>query len=320
MKVTYLDQNHWIKLSQAAYGRGGRPETTAVLEALRQARALGRACFPLSWGHYLETTKRRDSDQRLRLATFMLELSGGITMASPDVVFRHEIEVALGRCFPDLVVPEPFELLGRGAAHAAGDRSFDIPMEWPPGADAMPAPLRAVVEGSLRTAAELTFLSRVSQVGYPLEWGPVTTLTAERQHKASLDQWRGTASRCPPDELEREIYAINLSDIDSLLQEALARHQISLAEFAQLDKLRRRAFLDDMPWQRAEMHLKRQWAKNADLPPRDSDLIDWSFLSLAVSYCDIVVTEKQTANLFSRGFNTRATIVSQLSQLPELVA
>jgi hypothetical protein len=68
------------------------------------------------------------------------------------------------------------------------------------------------------------------------------------------------------------------------------------------------------------MHLKRQWAKNAALPPHDSDLIDWSFLSLAVSYCDIVVTEKQMANLFSRGFNTRATMVSQLSQLPELVA
>jgi hypothetical protein len=320
MKVTYLDQNHWIKLSQAAYGRGDCPETAAVLKALRQARASGRACFPLSWGHYLETTKRRDTDQRLRLATIMLELSGGTTIASPDVIFRHEIEVALERCFPDRVVPGPFELLGRGAAHAAGDKSFDIPMKWPPGADAMPAPLRAVVEGSLRAAAELTFLSGVSQVRDPLEWGPVTTLTAERQHKASLDQWRGAASRYSPDELEREIYATNLSDIESLLQEALARHQISFAEFAQLGEPRRRAFLDDMPWQRAEIHLKRQWAKNAHLQPRDSDLIDWSLLSLAVSYCEIVVTEKQTANLFSRGFNTRATVITQLSQLPELVA
>ena len=68
------------------------------------------------------------------------------------------------------------------------------------------------------------------------------------------------------------------------------------------------------------MHLKRQWAKNADLRPQDSDLIDWGFLSMAVSDCDIVVTEKQKANLFSRCFNTRATIIAQLSQLPKLVA
>jgi hypothetical protein len=72
----------------------------------------------------------------------------------------------------------------------------------------------------------------------------------------------------------------------------------------------------------AEMHLKRQWAKDRNLQAKDSDLIDWRVLSLAVCYCDIVVTEKQKASLFSRahGFNTRATVITQLSQLPELVA
>jgi hypothetical protein len=70
------------------------------------------------------------------------------------------------------------------------------------------------------------------------------------------------------------------------------------------------------------MHLKRQWAKNAALKPNDrnSTLSDWTFLSVAVSYCDIVVTEKLMANLYSRGFSTRAIVITQLSQLPELVA
>ena len=88
-----------------------------------------------------------------------------------------------------------------------------------------------------------------------------------------------------------------------------------------LGELRWWAFLDDMPWQRADMHLKRQWAKNANLKPnnRNSSLSDWTFLSVAVSYCDIVVTEKLMADLYSRGFNTRATVITQLSQLPESV-
>ena len=63
-----------------------------------------------------------------------------------------------------------------------------------------------------------------------------------------------------------------------------------------------------------------QWAKNTYLRPRDSDLVDWSFLGVAVSYGDIVVTENQMADLFSRGFDTRATVISQLGQLPELLA
>jgi hypothetical protein len=77
-----------------------------------------------------------------------------------------------------------------------------------------------------------------------------------------------------------------------------------------------------MPWQRADMHLKRQWAKNANLRPNDrsSHLSDWAFLSVAVSYCDIVVTEKLMADLYSRGFDTRAKVITQLSQLPALVA
>lgn len=55
--------------------------------------------------------------------------------------------------------------------------------------------------------------------------------------------------------------------------------------------------------------LKMQWAKNASLQPRDSDLVDWSLLGVAVSYCDIVVTENQMADLFSRG-STRAQQLS----------
>jgi hypothetical protein len=68
------------------------------------------------------------------------------------------------------------------------------------------------------------------------------------------------------------------------------------------------------------MHLTRQWAKNANLRPRDSDLIDWAFLGVAVSYCDIVVTENQMADLFSRGFDTHATVIAQLGRLSELMA
>jgi hypothetical protein len=109
MKVIYLYQNHWIELARAANGRARHPMTPSVLEVLRQARALGRACFPLSYAHYLETRKHCQPDGRLRLAKLMLELSGGITVASPEAVTRHEIEMALGHCFPGRVVPEPFQ-------------------------------------------------------------------------------------------------------------------------------------------------------------------------------------------------------------------
>jgi hypothetical protein len=99
----------------------------------------------------------------------------------------------------------------------------------------------------------------------------------------------------------------------------LAGHGIRLGEFALLGEQGWRALLDDMPSRRADMHLRNQWAKNASLTPKESDLNDWAFLGVGVSYCDIVVTEKQVADLFSRGFETRATILTDLRQLPDML-
>ncbi len=320
MKVIYLDQNHWIELSRAAHGRASRTETPSVLHVLRKARASERAGFPLSLAHYMETLKHQTPDRRARLAAFMLELSGGMTVAPPEMVVRHEVEVALQRCFPSRVVPEPFEFLGYGLTHAA-DKDFGFHLEWPPEANAIPAPQRTAFERLALGMAEHSLLSGVLPTGDSLELGPARDLTPDRRFKTALEEWRGVESRYPPDELERRIYAITLTDIRDVLWEALAQHKILIEEFALLGEPRWRAFLDDMPSRRADMHLRRQWAKNACLKPKDSgsDLNDWSYLGVAVAYCDIVVTEKQMANLLSRSFDTRATVVPQLGRLPKLL-
>ncbi len=71
LKINFLDQKHWIELAQVPDGPTRHPETPGVLEALRQARASGRACFPLSYAHDIETWKQRALDRRQHLATLM---------------------------------------------------------------------------------------------------------------------------------------------------------------------------------------------------------------------------------------------------------
>lgn len=145
VKIVYLDQNHWIELSKAAYQRDAQPETPSVLQALRTLRQSSCACFPLSLGHYMETLKHQDPKRRLRLANFMLGLSGGLTVAPPHVVLRHEMQVALERCFPGRVKVEPLQFLGAGLSYAA-DLDFDFNLEWPPEAESIPAKQRAALE------------------------------------------------------------------------------------------------------------------------------------------------------------------------------
>ena len=242
-----------------------------------------------------------------------------MSVAPPHVVVRHEIEVALERCFPGLLVPGPFQFLGSGFAHAADHKGFAFRLEWPPETKDIPAPQRKAIEGLSLAMAEYSLLSGVLPTGDTLPLGP-PNLTPDRRFKAGLDEWRGVASRYPAAELERRIYAITLNDISNMLCEVLAQHKIPVQGFALLGEPRWCEFLDDMPSRRADMHLRRQWARNAGLTPKDSDLNDWAYLGVEVSYCDIVVTDKQVADLFSRGLGTSATVVAQLGELLEMVA
>src|SRR5258708_2111691 len=126
---------------------------------------------------------------------------------------------------------------------------------------------------------------------------------------AHLNELRGEACRYKHADLRRRIYATTLKDLSSTLWKVLDQHGGSMKEFELLREQRWCEFLDSMQTCRADMHLRNQWAKNADLKPKESDLIDWVYLGIAVSYCDLVVTEKQMADFVA------ARLTSQLVEV-----
>lgn len=317
-KIVYLDQNHWIALANGALGRPSRGDTARVVDVLRDARATGRNCLPLSLGHYIETLKQRSPDRRRRLAAFMLELSGGVTVAPPHIVLRHEIERALEHYFPDRVTPGTLEFLGLGLSHAA-DHDFSFQLDWPAEALSIPPAVRARLEEEFLHMAADAFLSGVLPTGEQLTSAALTDLSPERRFRDGLESWRGAAARYSPEALEKKICTITLADIENDLREVLARHGIPLEDFVGLGEREWCAFLKQLPSRRADMHLRQQWAKNVGLRPKESDLNDWAYLGVAVSYCDIVATEKQILDLFSRGFVCRATILAHVDRLTELL-
>ena len=75
MRTIYLDQMHWIQLSRVYHGRSTDPTLRAVLDFVMVARENGRARFPLSMAHYIETAKRGDVGSRARLAEVQREFS-----------------------------------------------------------------------------------------------------------------------------------------------------------------------------------------------------------------------------------------------------
>lgn len=307
MKIIYLDQLHWIEISKAIHGRQVRPGTTEVLEHISRRAKKGDLLFPLSLAHYFETLKQAAPDRRQRLSTVMRELSGGNTLANPTMIVRHEIRSALISKLGLNVPSPPLKLLGRGMEHALG-RSFNIHLEWP-NTEHVPVDVSQKVESDVFEFLESIFLSGVLEIGEEPFHFPQMALDADKKFRDHLTQWRGSGATMSAAELRRKVCAITLSDIMEPVSIVLEELGVPIQRFAEMGETAWCDLLDMMPSRKADMHLRTQWAKNASLNPKLSDLNDWMYLGIAVCYCDLVVTENQMNDLFQRSteFGSKAT-------------
>jgi hypothetical protein len=315
MRTVYLDQLHWIEISRAVHGLPVGEGTKVALAHMRCRANDGELLFPLSLAHYFETLKRADPQQRQRLSAVMRQLSGGNTIADPSTIVRHEIRSALiSKLELDLPLA-PLKVLGRGMEHALG-RSFNFRLEWP-FPNKVPDELRQKIELEFFDLLEATFLSGMLHAGEESILWPQINLDADRKFQEHLTAWRGSAARMSADRLLRTVYATTLSDIQQPLCTVLAELGITMEQFANLGEPAWCELLDMMPSRRADMHLRIQWAKNANLKPSSnlSDLNDWVYLGMAVCYCDLVVTENQMTDLLRRADEFAPKATSRLTDL-----
>ena len=316
MKTVYLDQLHWIEISKAIHGLPVRDGTAETLAHMRRRVSEGEILFPLSLAHYLETLKQKDPAKRQRLSTVMRELSGGYTITDHTIVLKHEIRSALISKL-DINTPlTPLKLLGRGMGHALG-RSSICCLEWPH-ADKVPEEVRKKVTSEVFELFEDTFLSGVLDVGDAPVHFPQMPLDSAKKFKDHLTEWRGSGAEMSAPELRCKVCAFTLADIMDTLTVVLAELGIKMAQFAILGEPVWCELLDMMPSRRADMHLRTQWAKNESLNPKPSDLNDWTYLGVAVCYCDLVVTENQMNNLFQRSKEFAPRSTARLTDLLKL--
>ena len=319
MKIVYLDQNKWIELARSREGIGGGGEIGEVAEVMKAASRLRQAKFPLSFAHYVETTKARAATRRRKLASVMLDLSEGFTLSPPDHMLRFEIDRQLFALFPSRIEPrrmQPLHLLGRGVRHATGFRELGLPktnelIEMFAPDVATDLRLKGLAEKHLEFVALSRLLSDGRDASEP------TPLSPERKFKEGLIDQRKQWDQFNAVDRERFLYSMALNDILPVLEEALSAHSLSLDEFALLGEQGWCRFLDEIPASRIDIHLHRQWMKNRSLRPRLSDGNDFAYVGTAAMYCDVIVTEKQLADLIRReGFECRAQVLTRLQDLP----
>ena len=301
-ELVYLDMNHWINLAQAATGHPNGAAHLEALEICKAARASNTALFPLAAAHYFEMAKIKDPRQRRDVAAVMEELSSFATLLDRTTVMGVELRAALDAVTGGPGLTITVALLGRGIGPAFGMRGGlrvrdangeDVTDEFVAVGDNASALASAnlSLERAMLAGPEDKDLAALAERGYD-------PLAAFKVAQRRADQEEGMRARLDADPRWRRgriydvVAAYEMSNelLDPLEKACAERGYLWQDVQSERETLRR--FTRSMPSTEVAIVLKATRHRDGTLRWTPNDITDVDALSLAVPYCDVVVTEK----------------------------
>lgn len=331
VRVVYLDLNHWISLAQASTGHSQGVRFVTTLEACRAAKSAGTAFFVLSALHYMEMNKIKNPSQRRNVANVMEELTGFDSIVDRVTVMKLELDSMLD---PLASEPSPLPrtaLVGRGVFHTFG-RAGGVRILGPRGDATEEVRLRVGVEAFDDLTAQAELLLNRSVLRGPDDceveelrafgWKPEATIQVAE--KRAAQERRLTTTLAGQDSFRRArlhdvISARELCiEFQDILPQALAQRRLTFTNVVSNQRAGRK-FVRAMPSTNVSIELKTAWHRNPDKPWTANDIYDIDAMSLAVPYCDIVVTEKACQHVLSvarLGEQMHTALLRDLEHLP----
>lgn len=318
----YLDQNKWIDLARAYHNRPDGSQYKKVLQKIVSVVEDKKAVFPLSAFHFAETQKNKNPPRRQRLAKVMARISQGSAIFIHEDVTKTEIQIACAKIF-GYTPPLPPNVFGRGMSFALGIdlRSLSANVSDDPLAksDGFAQLLETVASTTQMT--ELFLSGKVIQEHKLME--------AKKKYEENLsnvaketEQFRAQLKPHLQTEADhRRLYVVNLQIVLSeTIETALKAYGKTLDDLILVEENEFAKFVEDVPTLdvQTELIVRRNanWGKVVD----KNDLADISALTIAIPYCDIVVTEVVWKDLALRSginkkYNTK--LISDVSELAD---
>jgi hypothetical protein len=332
--TVYIDLNHWIGLAKAATGHPDGKRHRAALQAIRKTSA--RTIFPLSSVHYMEMAGITDPRQRFDVAAVMEEISDFACVMPGSIVVALELDAAVAATAGTTERHDPIPLLGNGALQAFGRRGGlrisspdgDITESarraWPGG----PGQFDSWTESAERELTRSVLRGPTDDKAPSLRetgWDPTISqqiaserASAEHELARQLD----AESRWRRGRLRDVVAARYLANEASLLNDACTAHEAPIAEICGNVEAARR-FTDSMPSADTRITLLTAAHRNSESKWTSNDVFDIDALSVAVPYCDVVVTERHARHVLqAAGLPDRVgtKVLATLDDLATLLA
>lgn len=278
----YLDQFAFVALARAHLRKPGSEALWESREAIWSEVKDGSVVIPLSSVHYMELWGTGSHVRRVELSAEMAVLSRLRTMAPARRLWGSEIDMALRATFGKPEQCKPLDVFGFGVAHA-----FGMP-ELMPNKDHY-TPEQLVV-------AELSILSDPEGNDQYVEHQRYESERKFAEHETSrakrLNDWR-----IAPDQRMTRFRKQTFSDFESYFLPALIAADITTEEFGDSDL---DALISAVPSLFVLTELRRLRYANPAQGFKRTDMNDLRALSVAVPYCDVVVTDKAMVDLLMR--------------------
>lgn len=282
-KLLYLDHLHWINLSRAKYQHPLGGEFQEALLAVRTAVNNRKLIVPLSAIHLMEIMHDPDPPRRERLARFMIELSRNLTILPSWAVTPWEIRNALWLLFgrnPPIRVRECIVRQGLGNAIGRQLRCAGPTPEVEAATlrDANSPERTLTVLMSVGDEQELTRQYLDSETAF------VDHLDQIRRRAVGsliLDEQRGV-------EMASFFYE-NGRRVDDSLQELGISVQTLMGRIPSKDEIIN--FVSGVRTSYTSLELTLASGRNLGRPIAPNDIRDILWLSIAVPYSNLVVSE-----------------------------
>jgi hypothetical protein len=296
VKRIYLDQNKWIDLARAVNGADGGERFDDARLILAAGVASDDLSLPLSSAHYMETQNRRDWNSRRRLGQTMLAFSKLQTVAPADALLLAELDRAIVSLYgASSQPPRPLRVFGSGVAHAFAEdfEPWRVPDEQR-ASIADPGALERQANDLLQRAALLGPTSGMEAAGIP-DFDPFSHLEVGERYAEAKEKLRAirVAERWNSGERSMRVArAQAITDHQEPIEGAMRRAGFSIDVLIDGEQEGMGAFVEAVPTILTSSELERHRHVASQKPWERQDLNDIGALSVAIPYCDVVVTER----------------------------
>lgn len=283
IKVIYLDQNHWINIAKEYYNPSTKVSDQKISHLILNSSNNKKAIFPLSIVHLNETLSRINYQSRVKLVKFMIKVSKGYTIyPSYSPLFDPEVlQVALKK-FGTPIENFAKIIIAKGILNMLGVKGDSFNTD---------KVVSQILTNKLFANKNLSI--RKMQSDY-----------VEEMNKNRLELMKNTDKKSRLDKILYDFYVGEIVSRFKKLYFKLPSHkQNEITELFQEVNNKRDTedimkFLENMPALYCVFNMTYQ--RDILRPVKINDINDIQALSIAIPYCDIVVTDREMASFAYR--------------------